>query len=317
MIIIGGGPSGLAVGIEAKRAGLRVCILEKGMLVDSLYHFPTNTTFFSTSRLLEIGDVPFISHGDKPTRREALEYYRRVREHWDLKVRFFEAVERVEPGPSGGYAVHSARAEYFAQSVVVATGFYGRPRKMDVPGENLPKVTHYYTEPHPYIGQEILVVGAANSACDVALETYAKGASVTMAVRGPEINPKVKYWIRPNIINRIAEGAIRAHFQTKVLEIHERHVILEGPEGAFSINNDFVLAMTGYQPDFSFLTRIGIRLEDSGDRIPIHNPETLETVMPNVYVAGVVAGGMQTSRLFIENTREHGERIVTHFLSSR
>lgn len=317
MVIIGGGPSGLAVGIEAKRAGLHVLILEKGMLVDSIFHFPVNMTFFSTSKLLEIGDVPFISHGDKPTRREALEYYRRVREHWALPMRFFEPVIQMRPDVEGGYWVSTARGDYRAASVVVATGFYGKPRLLGVPGEELPKVTHYYTEPHCYVGQRVLVVGAANSACDVALETYAKGAEVTMAVREEQIYPNVKYWIRPNIINRINEGSITAYFSTVVREIRQDEVILEGPDGIFSLSNDFVLAMTGYQPDFEFLSSLGLTFGAAPDRIPDHNPETLESNLPNVYLAGVVAGGMQTNRLFIENTREHGERIISHVLEVR
>ena len=316
ILIIGGGPSGLAVGIEARKASLNVLLLEKEMLMNSIYHFPTNMTFFSTSRLLEIGEVPFISHGDKPTRREALEYYRRVREHWSLPMRFFEAVTAIQPDEGGGYLVQSTRGVYRASAVVIATGFYGKPRLLGVPGEELSKVTHYYTEPHPYIGQRVLVVGAANSACDVALETYSKGAEVTMAVRSEQINPRVKYWIRPNIINRINEGAIQAYFRTTVREIREREVILQGPEGIFSLPNDSVLAMTGYQPDYAFLSGLGLTFGGDPDRIPDHNPETLESNLPNVYLAGVVAGGMQTSRLFIENTREHGERIIAHFLAS-
>lgn len=312
LLIIGGGPSGLAVGIEAQKAGLDFVILEKGVLIDSVYHFPTNMTFFSTSELLEIGDVPFISHSDKPTRREALEYYRRVREHWQLPVHFFEEVQGMQPASDGpGYVVESSRARYQADAVVVATGFYGKPRLMNVPGEDLPKVTHYYEEAHPYVGQKVLVVGAANSACDVALETYHKGAEVTMAIRGEEINPRVKYWIRPNIVNRIKEGSIRAFFRTRVKEIREREVVLYGPKGAFTIENDFVLAMTGYKPDYPLLRKLGITFREDEHQTPRHDPDTLETNLPNVFLAGVIAGGMKTNKFFIENTRHHGQLIVS------
>lgn len=312
LLIIGGGPSGLAVGIEAQKAGLDFVILEKGVLIDSIYHFPTNMTFFSTSQLLEIGDVPFISHSDKPTRREALEYYRRVREQWQLPVHFFEEVQGMQPAPDGrGYVVESSRKRYHTDAVVVATGFYGKPRLMNVPGEDLPKVTHYYEEAHPYVGQKVLVVGAANSACDVALETYHKGAKVTMAIRGEEIHTRVKYWIRPNIINRIKEGSIQAYFRTEVKEIREREVVLQGPEGVFSIGNDFVLAMTGYKPDYPLLRKLGITFEEDEFQTPRHDPATLETNLPNVFLAGVIAGGMKTNKLFIENTRHHGQLIVS------
>lgn len=310
LIIIGGGPSGLNCGIAAARAGLRFLILEKGVLVNSLYHFPTNMTFFSTSKLLEIGQVPFISHGEKPTRRESLEYYRRIREQFSLPVHTFEAVTGMNLRPDDTYIVHTSKDNYPARSVVVSTGFYDTPNRLNIPGEDLPKVKHYYDDAHPYIGQDVLVIGAANSACDVALETWQKGARVTLVHRGMEISPRVKYWIRPNIENRIAEGSIPAYFQTQVREIRPREVLLEGPNGLFTIPNDWVLAMTGYQPNFPFLRSLGLDFQNGEACLPQYNLETLETHLPNVFLAGVVCGGNQTSKFFIENTRDHGEIIV-------
>lgn len=310
LIIIGGGPSGLNCAIEASKAGLNYLVLEKGVLVNSIYNFPTNMTFFSTSKLLEIGSTPFISHRDKPTRREALEYYRRLQEAFDLRVRMYEPVEHMKRQTDGLYFIQTAKDQYLAHSVIVATGFYDCPRLMNIPGESLPKVKHYYDDPHPYVGQKVLVVGAANSACDVALETWQKGAEVTMAIRGGEINPRVKYWIRPNIENRIKEGSITAYFHTNVEEIRPHEVVLKGPEGSITIENDFVLAMTGYHPNFSLLNSLGLDIPDEGDRIPKYDEKTLETSLPNVYLAGVVCGGMKTSKFFIENTRDHGEVIM-------
>ncbi len=310
LVIIGGGPTGLNCAIEAEKAGLKYVVLEKGVLVNSLYHFPVNMTFFSTSKLLEIADTPFISHGEKPTRGEALEYYRRLREQFGLNVHTYEEVNGMRRLDDGLYHIESSRDEYQAHSVVVATGFYDCPRLMDVPGENLPKVRHYYDDPHPYVGQKVLVIGAANSACDAALETWQKGAEVTMAVRGDAISPRVKYWIKPNIENRIKEGSITAYFHTRVVEIRPREVVLEGPDGPFTIENDFVLAMTGYQPNFDLLQRLGLEIPQDDGCIPHHNEETLQTNLPNVYLAGVVCGGMRTSQFFIENTRDHARTIV-------
>lgn len=310
LIIVGGGPIGLNCAIEAKKAGLRTLVLEKGVLVNSLFHFPTNMTFFSTSNLLEIGAVPFISHSDKPTRSESLEYFRRVVESWDLNIHYYEQVEQVKRQDNGLFTIKTSKDNYQTQKVIIATGFYGHYRPLNVPGENLPKVKHYYDEPHPYVGQKILIVGAANSACDVALETFYKGAEVTMVVRKSEIKPSVKYWIRPNIINRIKEGSIRAYFDSTIQEIHPRTVVLNTPEGTVSLENDFVLAMTGYQPDFDFLAQCGIILDEDNYRIPSHNPETLETNVPGLYIGGVINAGLQTSKLFIENTRVHAGMII-------
>ncbi len=315
LIIIGAGPAGLVCAIEAEKAQLNYLVLEQGSLVNSIFHFPTNMTFFSTSQLLEIGNVPFISHGDKPTRREALEYYRRVKESWNLKIKLYEKVQGLSKLENDHYQIETNKGVYKSRSVVIATGYFGKARMLNVPGEDLPKVTHYYSEPHVYVDQKVLVIGAANSACDVALETYYKGAEVTMAIRSNSIYEKVKYWIRPNIENRIKEGSIKAYFNTKVKEIREREVVLEGPDGAFTIENDYVLAMTGYMPDYSFLEKLGIEIMEDPMKTPVFNENTLESNLPNVYLAGVVNGGLATSKLFIENTRLHGKIIVQSILS--
>lgn len=314
LVIIGGGPIGMNCGIEAKKAGLDYIILEKGVLVNSLYNFPTNMTFFSTSNLLEIGDVPFIAHSDKPTRKESLEYFRRVQESWNLNIKLYTEVRSMASGDDGLYQIDTNKGAFSARSVVVATGFYDTPRKLNIPGEELPKVKHFYDDPHPYVDQKVLVIGAANSACDVALETYYKGAEVTMAIREPEIYPKVKYWIRPNIENRIKHGQITAHFNTTVKEIRECEVVLNTPEGETTLENDFVLAMTGYKPNYDLFQALGLPVSDDEDKKPVHNPDTLESTLPNVYVAGVINAGMQTSKLFIENTRVHSAMIINAIL---
>lgn len=313
VVIIGGGPIGLNCAIEAKKAKLSYIILEKGVLVNSLYNFPTNMTFFSTSNLLEIGDVPFIAHSDKPTRKEALEYFRRVKESWDLNISLYTEVESMDK-PGETYKINTNKGEFEASHVIVSTGFYDTPRKLGIPGEDLPKVKHFYDDPHPYLGQKVLVIGAANSACDVALETYYKDAEVTMAIREPEIYPKVKYWIRPNIINRIEEGSIQAYFNTTVKEILPCEVVLNTPQGEITIENDFVLAMTGYKPNYALFEKLGLPISEDEFKIPIHNAETLETPLKGVYVAGVINAGLQTSKLFIENTRVHSEMIIRSIL---
>jgi len=309
IIIIGGGPIGIACAIEAKRNGLNTLIIEKGVLVNSLFHFPTNMTFFSTSNLLEIGDVPFIAHGDKPTRRESLEYFRRVVEAWELNINVYEKVETLKRNEES-YEVVTSKGRYSARNIIIATGFYDTPNKLNIPGEDLPKVKHYYDEPHPYVGQKVVVVGAGNSACDVALETYLKGASVTLVHRGDKIKDSVKYWIRPNIENRIKEGSIKAWFNSRLTAIREKEVDIETPQGPVTIANDFVLAMTGYRPDYSFLKKLGLHVQKDKDLTPVHNPETLETNLPGVYMAGVVIGGLKTGRWFIENAREHASAII-------
>lgn len=314
LLIIGAGPTGLACAIEAEKAGLNYLVIEKGVLVNSIFRFPTNMTFFSTSLNLEIGETPFISHGEKPTRREALEYYRRIFDSWKLQVNLYEEVQGMERLTGDLYRVGTSKSSYLTRSVIVATGFYDKARRMNVPGEDLPKVKHFYDEAHPYIGQKVLVVGAANSACDVALETWSKGAEVTMAIREDRIYEKVKYWIRPNIENRINEGSIRAWFNTLVKEIRPTEVVLQTPDEEVVLENDFVLAMTGYQPDYLFLKTIGIEWQEDENRTPIMNPETFESNLPHVYLAGVVQAGLNTSKLFIENTRHHGEVIIAQIL---
>lgn len=317
LIIIGAGPSGIACAIEAKKNGLNYLVIEKGLLVNSIYNFPINMTFFSTSQKLEIGDTPFISHVDKPTRKEALEYYRRLVGSWDLNVHLYEEVTDLKPISDNSYELKTSKGSYKTAAVAVASGFYDVPRLMEVSGEDLPKVKHYYDDAHPYIGQNVLVVGAANSACDVALETYHKGAKVTMVVRNSEIYQNVKYWIKPNIENRIKEGSIKAHFNSTVKAIKPHSVVLNTPEGEITLENDFVLAMTGYQPNFPFLEKLGIEIKENDDKKPVLNQETFETNLPNVYAAGVIQAGLLTSKLFIENTRHHGKVIIQSVLNKK
>ena len=309
LIIIGAGPIGINCAIKASAAGLHYLLIEKGVLVNSLFNFPKNMTFFSTSGLLEIGGVPFISHYDKPTRRESLEYFRRVAESWDLDINYYEEVLGMEKA-ANLYHIKTSKNEYRTHSVIVATGFFDTAVKMNIPGEDLPKVKHYYDEPHHYIKQKVVVVGSSNSACDVALETYYKGAEVTMIIREASIGQRVKYWIKPNIENRIKEGSIKAYFNSNILEIRPNEVLFRTPQGEMTIENDFVLAMTGYKPNYDFLEKIGLQFSDDEQRKPIHNPETLETNLANVYVAGVIISGMYTSKLFIENARIHADIIV-------
>ncbi|MEM7574671.1 MAG: YpdA family putative bacillithiol disulfide reductase [Bacteroidota bacterium] len=318
LIIIGGGPSGINVAQYAAQKGLSYLILEKGQLVNSIVHFPDNMTFFSTSRKLEIAGVPFISHTDKPSRREALEYYRRLVQSNQLNVHLYEPVLEMRPiAGNQAYTIRTTKDQYQASHIVVATGFYDTPRLLNVPGEKLPKVKHYYDDAHAYIGQKVLVIGAANSACDVALECWQKGAEVTMAIRSHEIYSRVKYWIKPNIENRIAEGSIPAYFNTIVTAIYPDRVDLKGPEGDFSLDNDWVLAMTGYQPNAALLEALNLEVDPEDACLPLHNAETLETNSPGVYLAGVVCAGKQTSKLFIENTRDHAEIIVEGILAKQ
>ena len=311
VLIVGAGPTGIAVAIAAQAAGLSHVILERGPLANSLYHFPVNMTFFSTSEKLEVGDVPFISHADKPSRTEALEYYRRLVDSKRLELRTYTPVEAIHRD-GDDFRVEAATGEVFAaRNVVLATGYYGCPRLLGVPGEDLPKVRHYYDDPHLYIGQRVLVIGAANSACDVALETWMKGADVTMAIRGDRIYDRVKYWIKPNIENRIAEGSIAAYFHSTVREIRPREVVLDTPDGEVTLDNDFVLAMTGYQPDFGFLERCGVRFGDDELRRPLIDEDSCAVEgQAGLYLAGVIQAGLATSELFIENTRHHGRAIV-------
>lgn len=314
MIIIGGGPTGILCALECQNAGLTHLILEKGVIANSLYHFPDKMTFFSTSERLEIGGVPFLSHNPRPTRDEALEYYRRLVLDNELNMHTFETVNNILKEEDEGFKVDTDKSSYHSNSVVIATGYYSQPNLMHVEGEERVKVSHYYKNPHPYIGKELLIVGAANSACDAALECWQKGANVTMAVRGDAINERVKYWIKPNIENRIKEGSIKAYFNTEVLEIGKDTVLLDGPNGQQEILNDFVLALTGYHPDYQFIKRAGVSIKDNAIALPVCDEENLESNVPGLYLAGVINCGLETHRLFIENTRDHGEKIVKHYL---
>ena len=310
VIIVGAGPIGLACGIEAKKRDLNALIIEKGLLVNSIYNYPQNMTFFSTSDRLEIGDIPFISHNPKPTRAEALEYYRRVTSTWALNIKLYEGVERFEKTPKG-FVVKTSKATYEAKNIVLSTGFYDLPYLLNVPGEDLPKVSHYYKEPHPYFGMDLIVVGAANSAVDVALETYRKGAkSVTLVIREKEVGQNVKYWARPDIVNRIEEGSIRAYFESEIAEIKPKSVRIQTPKGSKELENDFVLAMTGYQPNFSLLESLGVEFHQDEFNTPVYDQNTMESSQKGVYLAGVVCGGLKTNKWFIENSRVHATQIM-------
>ena len=308
IIIIGGGPIGLACALEAKKKGLDYLILEKGTLVNSLYNYPVNMTFFSTSERLEIGDVPFISNNPKPKRAEALEYYRRVTQDNQVKIHLFEEVLNVTK--DNHFFIKTNKTTYTAQNIIVATGFYDIPYLLHIPGENLPKVKHYYDDPHYYAFQKVAVIGAQNSAVDAALETWRKGAEVTMILRGPEIGKRVKYWVKPDIENRIAEGSIKAYFNSMVTEIREGELVVQTPEGEIILPNDWVLSLTGYQPNLSFLQKLGIELSNDAVCKPTYSEETHETNVSGIYLAGVICGGMNTHRLFIENSREHAQKII-------
>lgn len=314
VVIIGAGPIGLACGIEAKKANKSHLILDKGCLVNSLYNYPLNMAFFSTSERLEIGGVPFVSQWPKPTRSEALEYYRRVSMSWELNVQLYEAVTTVT-SQDGLHTVTTSKGIYHTHAVILALGFYDLPYMLNIPGEDLPKVKHYYDEPHPYFKQRVLVIGAANSAVDVALETWRKGAEVTMVVREDSIRESVKYWVKPDIENRIKESSIQAYFNSTVTRIERDQVIIQTPEGEVTIPNDFVLAMTGYQPPFEFLERIGIQFQYDDARTPVYNEDTMETNVSGIYLAGVVCGGLKTGKWFIENSRIHAEMIVRNLNS--
>jgi thioredoxin reductase (NADPH) len=309
ILIIGAGPIGLACGLAAQKAGLSFVIVDKGCLTNSLYNYPSTMTFFSTSEKLEIGGIPFVSNNVKPTRAEALEYYRRVTFANHLPVKLFEEVTAVNR-VNDVYTISTTKAEYHAKRIIVATGFYDIAVKLNIPGEELPKVLHYYKDPHYYAMQKVLVVGSSNSAVDVALETYRKGAEVTMVVRDAEVSSRVKYWVRPDIINRIKEGSIKAYFNSSVKAVRPYEADIETPEGTVTIANDFVLAMTGYKPNFDFLKKIGINLSVDEKLLPEYNPETMETHLPGLYLAGVVCGGMDTHLWFIENSRVHAEMII-------
>ncbi len=308
VIIIGAGAVGLTCAIEATKRGYSYLMIDKGCLVNSIFHFPTNMTFFSTSERLEIGGVPFISHGYKPTRREALEYYRRVKEKWGLKTALYEKVLKVS-GSEGDFWVNTTKDKYHANAIIVATGFYDHPNMLGVPGEALPKVKHYFDEPHPYIFQRLAVVGGGNSAVDAALETFRRSADVTMIIRESKLKDSVKYWVKPDIENRIREGVIKAYFNSEITEIREKEIDVQTPDGKITLQNDYVLAMTGYHPDYRFLRQLGIEISADESQTPFYHPETFETNRRGIFMAGVVCGGMRTGRWFIENAHEHAIKI--------
>ena len=311
VIIVGGGPIGIACALECKKRGWNYLVLEKGALTNSLFNYPTNMTFFSTSEKLEINDIPFISNNPKPNRDEALEYYRRVATSNTLKINLYESVTSINKAENL-FKIDSNRNNYVAKKVIIATGFYDIPKLLNVPGELLPKVTHYYKEAHPYTMQNVIIVGASNSSVDAALEIWRKGGYVTMVIRGNDIGERVKYWVRPDILNRIEEGSIKAFYNSEITEIKEQEVILSTPEGLRNIPNDYVLALTGYQPDLNFLKAIGIHLSQEENKIPKYNPETMESNIKGLYLAGVICGGMETHKWFIENSRVHAIQIVKH-----
>lgn len=310
ILIIGAGPIGIACGIEAKKAGLSYVVIEKGCLVNSLYNYPQNMTFFSTSEKLEIGGVPFVSNNPKPTRSEALEYYRRVALKFELNTKLFESVDDVAK-QDVGFIVTTSKSSYLTRNIIISTGFYDLPNKIDIPGEDLPKVAHYYQDPHYYAMQNVIVIGASNSSVDAALETYRKGANVTMVVRDESISKRVKYWVRPDVMNRIEEGNIKAYFHSELVSIANDTADIRTPEGIITIPNDFVLALTGYQPNFELLRKFGVKLSEDDKCLPEHNSQTMETNEKGIYLAGVVCGGMDTHLWFIENSRDHAVKIIS------
>jgi thioredoxin reductase (NADPH) len=317
LVIIGGGPIGIACALEAEKKGLSYVILEKGCLVNSLYHYPTNMTFFSTSEKLELDGIPFISNNPKPRKAEALEYYRRITTSNKLNIKLFEKVNSVETRDENFHVLHSSKNIYETRNVIVATGFYDIPNYINIPGEDLPKVDHYYNDPHYFATQKTIIVGASNSAVDAALEIYRKGGDVTMIVRQPEIGDRVKYWVRPDIVNRIEEGSIKAFFNAELKEIREKDVIISTAERDIKLDNDFVLLLTGYRPNFEFLKSMGIELSDDGKRLPQYNQDTMETNVKGIYLAGVICGGMETHKWFIENSRVHAELILKDIAEKR
>ena len=315
LIIVGGGPIGLACAIEAQKKNLRYLIIEKGAIVNSIFNYPLYMTFFSTAERLEIGDIPFNCLAPKPGRQEALEYYRNIHRYFNFSINLFERVISVKKEGNSIFKITSDKNSYEAKNVIIATGFYDIPIEMNVKGEELPKVRHYYKEAHEYAFRNVLIVGANNSSVDAALECWRKGANVTMVIRKNEINNRVKYWVKPDIENRITEGSIKAYFESNITDIRENEVEIETPTGKVTIENDFVLALTGYKPDLTFLENMGVQLSDDELKIPTYNPETMETNVKGLFLAGVVCGGMQTHKWFIENSRVHASMIVDYITS--
>ncbi|MCC8358264.1 YpdA family putative bacillithiol disulfide reductase [Salinimicrobium sediminilitoris] len=315
IVIVGGGPIGIACALEAKKKGLSYVILEKGTLVNSLYNYPSNMTFFSTSEKLELDEIPFISTNPKPHKQEALEYYRRIVTSNHLEIHLFEEVKKIE-AEDNLHRITTSKGHYRSKNVIIATGFYDIPNYLNIPGEDLPKVAHYYRDPHFYTTQKTIVVGASNSAVDAALEIYRKGGDVTMVVRGPAIGERVKYWVKPDIDNRIDEGSIKAVFNAEIKEIREDEVVVTSKEGDQVLENDWVLLLTGYRPNFEFLKNIGITTSNDGKRIPQYNQETMESNVKGIYLAGVICGGMETHKWFIENSRVHAKMIIEDIVKS-
>jgi len=313
VICIGAGPTGLACAMEAKRAGLKPLVIDKGCLCNSIYNYPVNMVFFTTPELLEIGDLPMVCGGEKPTRLEALKYYRKGAEHYGLELRLYEKVLEVE-GHDGAFTVvtereNGALERYHGQKIVVATGYYDLPNEMGVPGEELPHVNHYYTEPHPYWNQDVLVIGGKNSSVEAALDLWRNGARVTLLVRGADLGASIKYWVRPDIENRIKAGQIKAYFNMKVKEIVREGVVIERGGHVELVPAKRVFALTGYHPDYTFIESLGVKL-DPDTRKPQLNPSTLESNVKGIYLAGVVIGGRFTGEIFIENGRFHGKQII-------
>jgi thioredoxin reductase (NADPH) len=311
VLIVGAGPIGIACGMEATKSGLSHVIIEKGCLTDAVYKFPPQLVFFSTADLLELSDFPFIISGNKPTRSDILNYYKRVARHFNLNTRLFERVENIRRVDEL-YHIRTDKAQYQAKFVVLAIGFYDHPKLLNIPGEDLPKVSHYYRDAHFYYNQNVAVIGGGNSGVEAALELYRGGAKkVTFIHRKDGLNSSIKYWVLPDFRNRVKEGSIEAHFNSNVIEIKDKSIVIQKNSGeTFEIDNDFVLAMTGYHTDFDFLARVGVETEDTAQRKPVHDPETMATNMPNMYIAGVATGGMNTNKIFIENGRVHAQRIV-------
>jgi len=316
LIIIGAGPIGLACGIEAKKNNLDYLIIDKGMLVNSIFNYPVNTTFFSTSDKLEIGDIPFISHNVKPTRTEALEYYRRVCDSWNLNLDLYNEMLDIE-NKNSYFELSTKNGILSSKKIIICTGFYDIPYLLNIPGEELNKVLHYYNESHPYYKMNIAIVGAGNSAVDVALDTYRKGAkSVTMIIREKEIGKNIKYWVKPDIINRIESEEIKAFYESEIIEIKEKTIIVKSPYGQEEIDNDFVLAMTGYQPNYDILKKLGVKINNDEFKTPVFNEQTMETNVTGVFLAGVICGGLKTNKWFIENSRDHSEKILSSIIKS-
>lgn len=315
VVIVGGGPIGIACGIALQKKGIDYTIIEKGTLVNSLFNYPKNMRFFSSSKKLEIDEIPFVCDQTKPTRDQALEYYRRVAQQHQLNLHLFEKVERIENQSTSTetkFIVHTDKNTYSAQHVILATGFFDIPKALNIKGEELPKVSHYFDDGFYYVNQKLVVVGASNSAIDAALECHRKGADVTLVIRGAEVGQRVKYWVRPDIINRIEEGSIKAYYQSELLEITPSEVVVQTPNETIRLENDFVLAMTGYQPNFQFLNELGVSLSEDEHKAPSYDEQSMQSNIPGIYLAGVIVGGKKTHKWFIENSIVHADLIAQH-----